>query len=272
MRITMCGTASGGNTLSAGANILLEAGGQRLLLDCGHSSVNRLMQALGARSNTLDALFFSHLHFDHVVGLPEMFCRFELERRPWPRIFGPRDSAAYVSDATAVARTLASNPDRPRADAPLVEEGGPGIEITVGGTRVTSVEVPHVPHLQCLARRFEWEGGSLVYSGDTTDAPEIMTPLAAGAGVLVHECYTGEALERTVADLPEQVKQVARSTIAATHSRVESAASIARDADVGTLILTHLLGAEDPQHLHDVAGAIFKGRVIVARDGLVVEA
>jgi ribonuclease BN (tRNA processing enzyme) len=266
----MCGTASGGSTKGAGANILLEAAGQRLLLDCGHSSVNGLMQALGP-TDAIDALLFSHLHFDHVVGLPELLCRFALEGRAWPRIFGPRDTATYAAESVALARTLSRNPARQLPADPVVDEGGPGDAITIGDVRVSSVEVPHVAHLQCLARRFDWDGGALVYSGDTSDAPEVMVPFAAGADVLIHEAYSSAALERTVAGRPERVAEAVRRTTQTTHSRVETVGRVARDAGVRTLILTHLLPEEDAGALAGLAAETFKGAVFVARDGLIVE-
>ena len=267
MRITMCGTANGGNTRSAGANILLEAAGQRLLLDCGHSSVNGLVQALGP-GQSIDALLFSHLHFDHVVGLPELLCRFALESRTWPRIYGPRDTATYAAEALTLTRTLSKNPNRMPPPDPVIEEGGPGEAITIGEIRVSTIEVPHVAHLQCLARRLEWEGGTLVYSGDTTDAPELMVPFAADADVLIHECYSEGALEEAVAGIPEAHREAARKSIVSTHSRVETVAAIARDAGIGTLVLTHLLAGEDAATLRDIASASYGGRVIVAHDGL----
>lgn len=272
MRITMCGTASGGNTRSAGSSILLEAASQRLLLDCGHSSVNGLVTALGPPRTTIDALLFSHLHFDHATGLPELLSRFAFEGRTWPRILGPRDSAAFARDALAVAKALWGNPGRPLPADPALEERGPGHEATVGEVLIRWAEVPHVPHLQCLATRLEWDGGVVVYSGDTTDAPEVMTPLSMGADVLIHECYSDAALERTVANLPEALQKVARETVVATHTRVETASRVARDAEVDTLVLTHLLEGEDASTLAERAAAIFKGRLFVAQDGIVVEA
>lgn len=270
MKITMCGTAAGGNTSQPGANILLEAAGRRLLLDCGHSSVNGLIAALGPRT-PVDALLFSHLHFDHVVGLPELLCRFALEGRSWPRILGPEGTARYAAEALALTKTLSRNPARELPADPAVEETPPGSSLDLGEVQISNIEVPHVAHLQCLARRLEWDGGSLVYSGDTTDAPEIMTPFAEGADVLIHECYSAEALEQMLTTFPERARDGLRKNIASTHSRVETVACIARDAGVGTLVLTHLLAEEDEAHLRDLASANFKGTIVVARPGLVVE-
>lgn len=271
MRITMCGTANGGSTAAAGANVLVEAAGSRLLFDCGHSSVNSLVQALGPGAS-VDALLFSHLHFDHVVGLPELFARFAFERRQWPSILGPSGTPEYVAEALRVARALSHNPERQPPPDPGVTLSGPGDTRSLGDIEVTTVEVPHVPYLECVARRLDWDGGSIVYSGDTTDAPEIMTSLALGAGVLIHECFSAEGLEATLNALPAEVRGAAGSTIQGTHTRVETAAAIARDAEVETLVLTHLLEGEDPANLRAIAERIFNGRIIVARDGLVIEA
>jgi ribonuclease Z len=270
MRITMCGVASGASTAGAGAAILLEAAGQRLLLDCGNASVNRIVRSMGQREAP-DALLFSHLHTDHVVGLPEMLLRFGLEGRTWPRILGPRDTDAYAAATYALVRFLSANPDREPPGAPLVELTPPGDERLVGEIGVRSVAVPHVAHLECLARRFEWDGGSVVYSGDTRDAPEIMTPLAQGADVLIHECYSQAGMAAFLESLPERARGNAGKSMIASHSRVETVAAIARDAGVKTLVLTHLVEQEDPANLHAIASHTFGGTVFVAREGLVID-
>jgi len=271
MRISMCGVASGASTAGAGAAILLEAAGQRLLLDCGNASSNRIVRAMGPREAP-DALLFSHLHADHVVGLPEMLLRLALEGRRWPRILGPRDTEAYAAVVYALVRFLSANPERERPAAPLVELTRPGDELLLGEISVSSVAVPHVARLECLARRLEWDGGSIVYSGDTTDAPEILAPLAENADVLVHECYSGAGMEAFLSSLPERAREAAGRSLTSSHSRVETAAAIAQEAGVKTLVLTHLLEQEERSNLESIAGGIFAGRVIVASEGLVIDA
>jgi ribonuclease BN (tRNA processing enzyme) len=249
----------------------LEAAGTRLLLDCGNASGNSIVRALGP-GTAPDAILFSHLHSDHVLGLPELLLRFALEARRWPPLYGPRGTIAFAGLALGIAHHLHTNPDREPPPSPPIEETRPGDDRVIGELRVRSVEVPHAAHLECLARRIDWDGGSLVYSGDTNDAPEIMTPLAQGADVLIHECYSEAARDAFLAILPERARAGAGNSLLTTHSRVETAARIARDAGVKTLVLTHLLEQEDPQHLASLAGEIFRGRVIVAHTGLRIEA
>jgi ribonuclease BN (tRNA processing enzyme) len=271
MQLTMCGTSSGASTAGPGAAILLEAAGTRLLLDCGNASGNSIVRALGP-GTAPDAILFSHLHSDHVVGLPELLLRFALEARRWPPLFGPRGTIAYGGLAIGLAHHLHTNPEREPPPAPSITETRPGDERTLGDVRVRSVAVPHAAHLECLARRFDWDGGSLVYSGDTNDAAEIMTPLAMGADVLIHECYSERGSEAFLATLPERARPGAGRSLLQTHSRVETAARIARDAGVKVLVLTHLLEQEDPSHLAALAGETFEGRVLVAHSGLRIDA
>ena len=55
-----------------GPSILVEAGGKKLLFDCGRGSAQRIEQ-LKIPFTEMDALFLTHLHSDHVVGIPHLW-------------------------------------------------------------------------------------------------------------------------------------------------------------------------------------------------------
>ena len=55
------------------------------------------------------------------------------------------------------------------------------------------------------------------------------------------------------------------------HSEVRDVASIARDAGVRRLVLTHLLSGEEPEELRAIAGTIFTSEIVVAYDGMSFE-
>ncbi|MFW5487032.1 MAG: MBL fold metallo-hydrolase [Desulfovibrio sp.] len=69
MKLTFLGSGSaftcGGNYQS---NLLFEAGGERLLIDCG-SDVRHALHEKGLFYRDIDAVYISHLHSDHVGGM-----------------------------------------------------------------------------------------------------------------------------------------------------------------------------------------------------------
>src|SRR5215210_8845239 len=68
--------------------ILLRAGGERILLDCGEGTQQQLLRSAGLPE--LDAIFISHYHLDHWLGLVGMLKTFDLRARERPlTIHGP---------------------------------------------------------------------------------------------------------------------------------------------------------------------------------------
>src|SRR4051812_49699158 len=68
--------------------ILLRAGGERILFDCGEGTQQQLLRSAGLPE--LDAIFVTHFHLDHWLGLIGMLKTFDLRARDRPlRLFGP---------------------------------------------------------------------------------------------------------------------------------------------------------------------------------------
>ena len=275
MRITFCGTGAGGAISRERANsaIHLAHGDARLLLDCGPGFLERMVEA-DLNPDRIQAVVYSHLHFDHAMGIVDLFCRLLARSGPPVAVYGPRDTDAYIEAAVAFARVNATRPQLHEwLDGVGVELTRPGDARELGPFAVRSVEVPHAPYLECLARRFELGGRSLVYSGDTAYAPDALVPLADGADLLIHEAYTHAAVDRFAERnaMSGDARERMRAAIAATHSQAEEAGKIAQAAGVRHLALTHLLPTETERELIAAAGAAFDGEIIVARDGLALE-
>ncbi|RJX41076.1 ribonuclease Z [Paenibacillus pinisoli] len=83
MQITMLGTGSAFAKRYYNNNALIEAGGFRLLLDCGITLPQALHEA-GLDFADLDGVLISHIHGDHVGGLEEYAFQmlFKHQRRP----------------------------------------------------------------------------------------------------------------------------------------------------------------------------------------------
>src|SRR3982750_995575 len=72
-RVTLLGTGSPPLSLTRfGPSILVEAGDQTLVFDVGRGAAQRLAQ-LGVPLDKIDAIFLTHLHSDHVIGLPDLW-------------------------------------------------------------------------------------------------------------------------------------------------------------------------------------------------------
>lgn len=90
MRVTWNGTGSAWATHYGNSSAVVEAEGQRLLIDCGHTVPGRLRQMnIGLRD--IDAIFISHLHGDHCYGLEEWGFRSFFQWGIKPRLLVPHD-------------------------------------------------------------------------------------------------------------------------------------------------------------------------------------
>jgi len=74
MRFASLGSGSKGNAL------IVEAGGTRLLLDCGFNAaeVGRRLARLGLEADSVDAIVVTHEHGDHGGGVARLAGRFDL--------------------------------------------------------------------------------------------------------------------------------------------------------------------------------------------------
>ena len=273
MRITFCGTGAGGTIGPdrGNASIHLSHRDSHLLLDSGPGFLERMTKAQLDPDLVTDVIF-SHLHFDHAMGVVDLFCRLLGRTGPPVKVYGPRDTDSYIEAALGFARVNVTRPSmNDWLDGVSVELTRAGDEREIQGMQVRSAEVPHAPYLECLARRFEADGRTLVYSGDTTYAPEAMVPLADGADLLVHEAFTDAGLARLGAPWPEAARQGLFEGVRATHSNAADAGRIAQQAGVKLLVLTHLLTTEREDELLAAARSEFAGPIVVAADGLAIE-
>src|SRR5947208_3982270 len=69
--------------------LLIRRGGERILFDCGEGTQRQLVSSVGLAD--LDAVFLTHFHADHWLGLPGLLKTFDLRGRDRPlAIHGPR--------------------------------------------------------------------------------------------------------------------------------------------------------------------------------------
>lgn len=156
-------------------------------------------------------------------------------------------------------------------------------EISVAGgvmqdenVKVTAAIVQHPPVRPALAYRFDFRDRSIAFSGDTAPI-ETAAGLAKGADILVHEALYLPALEayirsRIAKGSPIQFEDY-MAHMRIDHSPVEDVGRIAQEAGVQTLVLSHLTPGIDgipDETWRDLAAKQFKGKIVVARDLMVL--
>ena len=104
--VVFLGTAASVPSAGRGlSSMLIRRGGERLLIDCGEGTQRQLMRSTGLPD--LDAIFLTHLHADHVLGLPGMLKTFGLrDREQSLRIVGPPGIERFMRDMERVIGRL----------------------------------------------------------------------------------------------------------------------------------------------------------------------
>ena len=130
------------------------------------------------------------------------------------------------------------------ADASSKQAASPDMEPVViypedeHGVTVSAILVQHAPVFPALGYRFDTPAGSVVFSGDTGECPNIAR-LARDADVLVHEVLDVGPMRERIMRLPngEQVL----NHLASSHSSAEQVAAHAKAAGVRQVVLSHLV-------------------------------
>jgi ribonuclease Z len=104
-RVTLLGTGSPAPVMRRfGPGVLVQAGGKNLVIDAGRGVTQRLLQS-GLRLGQVDAMLLTHLHSDHVVGLPDLWLTGWLEsgyaQRKGPFVvYGPKGTQNLMDGLT----------------------------------------------------------------------------------------------------------------------------------------------------------------------------
>jgi ribonuclease Z len=262
--------------------LLLRAGGERILFDCGEGTQHQLLRSIGLPD--IDAIFITHLHLDHWLGLPGMIKTFDMRDRERPLdLFGPPGLTALYGQVLKpiIGRTkyplevielehheevgfsefaIASFPVSHRVEAygyAFIEDDRPGrfdveaaraLGITEGpdfGRLQRGETVNGVKPEQVVGS--DRAGRRIVYTGDTSPVQSVEI-YAHHADLLVHE-----------ATFCEDDKVRARET---GHSTAAQAARTAVEAGVKLLALTHLSTRYFPREIRQEARAIFENTVV----------
>ncbi len=257
----------GADTAEVGGNtscVEVIAGAKRIVLDAG-TGIRRLGDALVKDGPADVALLLSHLHWDHIQGLPFFVPAYVPGSRI--EVVGRRTAEMSLEDALAHQMRAPVFPVR-FAELPAelsFRHVEPTDVFALGHAEVRVQRGNHPGGV--LAYRIEHDGRSIVYATDTEHyacVDPALLALARRADVLVYDAqYTAE----------EYAGAGGPSRVGWGHSTWEAAAELACRADVGRLVLFH----HDPRRSDEGVAEIerrARGRfadTVAAREGLSIE-
>lgn len=297
IRVTFLGTAAARPTVGRNVTgLAVQREGEVLLFDCGEGTQRQMMRYQTGFG--VNHLFVTHIHADHILGIPGLVRTMGLQGRTDPlTLYGPQGSRRVLDNAVHLG--VDRLPFRV-----TIEEIGDGDAIEFDGWQVDAFSVVHKHNALGFRLREEERLGRF----DVDRARALGVP----DGPLFGRLHRGEVIEvegRTIdpADLVgpsrpgravvfagdtrpcDRVVEVARDAdlliheatfidderdraVETLHSTAAEAAGVAKEAGVRQLILTHLSArhADAPDHIRDEATEIFPG-ARVAHDGMVVE-
>lgn len=253
------------------AAFLVEGCGIRCLMDCGAGTVHGFHRH-GVDWRTLDAVVFSHYHTDHLGDLPALL--FALKHgvrptrvRPFTLVGPPGLHCRLEALADAFGEHMA-DPGFPlhveevdrrggwhfgsRAREADTGDAGAGGAPGAPELRVDFHPTPHTD--RSVAQRWQAGGRVVAYTGDTGPPDPDLVDFLSDADVLVAEASLPDATEMENHLTPSRV------------------AALAREAEPGLLITTHVYPPLEPEEVPGmVAESGYGGRTEAGFDGLVVE-
>jgi ribonuclease BN (tRNA processing enzyme) len=213
-------------------------GDAHVLLDIGGGVLGNLIRHVPY--GELDALFLSHLHFDHCLDIfPMLLVRSGCDRLP---VYGPPGTRETLE---ALFPLFSAKPQL-YAGAMEVTEYVAGQDYEIGPMTVTPVEVVHdVPSFALVVQG----SGRVAYSSDTALCPGVVRA-AESADIFVCE-----------ATFQSGMKGAKGREI---HMDSAEAGQVARDAMCKRLLLTHIRYDLDPGASEGEARDLYDGPVEAA--------
>lgn len=275
-------------THSQPANALL-VGQNVYFVDAGDGAVGRLTTA-GVSLRKTQAVFLSHLHFDHTAGLPAIIAlRWQTNAPNLLTIYGPPGTKRtvdgifeYMAYGAAghfgVPGQVTAPPDR-NVKVVEIEDGS---VVKLDDFTLTAVRNSHFSwpkgsnewkKYQALSYKFELADRTIVYTGDTGPSDAVVK-LAKGVDLLVTEMMD---IDNTVARVrkmnPNRPKASLKDTethLRDHHLTPEQVGDLAAAAGVKKVVVTHMAPSLDEPsgilHYVNRVKAKYDKEVVMAKD------
>lgn len=201
---------------------LIQAGSQSIVLDLGSGTLSNLRRVMPGMD--ISGIILSHLHSDHMADM--LILRYALS------LMKDKGLMAAVP-LTVVAPETPELEYRQLAGAGVFEmvPAKAGMKLRFGEMTLTLYESAHP--VETYAIDIEHEGKHIFYTGDTRLHPELKEQCRGADILLADVCFLNE-------EKPGEM---------APHMTAMEAGILAREAEVGQLICTHLWGGREDHSL-----------------------
>lgn len=253
-----------------GPTVLVQAGGQNMLFDCGRGCTSRLAQVDPKLISKLDRLFISHLHSDHVVGIDDLWLNGWTQGRLQPlKTFGPtgtRQMMHHLRKAFGFDVNSRFTDGVPGTMTGLKEDitelSEDGVVFSEDGVEVTAFLVDHSTVKPAWGFRVDYAGRSVLISGDTGPAANLYT-YGAGTDVLLQEVMSPALISYlgTIFAPP----QVAR--VVAYHTTAEQAGDIFKKTEPRLAVYYHTRNDGNfAESLLEETRKVYEGPLAISHD------
>ena len=249
VRVIFMGSSPYPSQSQSGVSILVQLGnGENFVFDLGIGSL-RNYNSLSVPFGTINHVFFSHLHMDHMSDLP-YFMMFRPIQSGWTplNIYGPSGSEPKYGIAYMIDRMMEMTAWHQDSfhSWPIGEGFDPAVHefdfMDEGGTayEANGVKIIHWPtsHTKdgASSYRLDWNGRSLCYTGD--NRPNSLTiKYCQGVDMLISEIQTATVSLSSIAlGMPPAM---AAYTIDTSHTPGYGLGYICKEANPKVCVATH---------------------------------
>lgn len=267
LKVTMLGTGSPWpDKERSGPSQLLWMDDVPVLIDCGEKTTHQLIRA-GIEVKSIDYLFVTHLHADHILGYGQFLLGRWFGTREKLTVIGPKGTKEFHESILKMYKDdidyklSLGRPPSGLLDTEVIEIESCGEVDMNFPIRVSTAQMDH--SILTYAYRFDSVSQSIVFSGDTAPT-EKLVDLATDADILVQDCCL--APNAIYTESPSEERKRIWKELQKEHCDPIQSGEIASKANVKQLVLTHFLPGTFADATYSQAKEHFAGKVVVPDD------